>query len=174
MGCWGYYDDESDNCCMAWDKLLAKFKEKLQWADDLDYEDYEQKFIEAIKSDNALYNDILDFLRSTSSSSAIGIGLTLIRSLSEKPIQCQPLYALPPPSDIGITLPDSFPQQLSEYIVECIEGEIEMIDNGGGGGWKCTIDRQKALNHELYIFSRGRLGSNTIKIKNSFEKMFTQ
>lgn len=170
MGWWGYYDDENDTVCDAWYSFLEKMKSQLKWSNDLNVEEYENKLREALVADPKLYNTVAKFVKSAGHDYiSTGICLMLTKLVNEKPVQYQPLYGIPPPSDTAINLPENFPEKLREYIIECIESELTMISEGG---WKDDIARQKALNHELYIFSRGKSGSNTPKIKNSFEEFF--
>lgn len=176
MGCWGYYDDESDSACDAWSNLLLRiYKNESDQKNnsngnsylDFDFNYFENKLQEDITVNPDLYKKINEYIKLYSSQVAIGICMTLIKLLNNKSMQYQPFYGIPPPSNISIKLHDSFPDELRLYIIECIECELDCLDEGG---WKSNIDRQKALNHEMYIFSKGARGSNTNKIKNSFEK----
>lgn len=95
--------------------------------------------------------------------------MNLIKLLSSKQLQRQPLYGILSPSDISIRLPDNFPIELRNKIVNLIKYQIGILYEGG---WDNYNDRQKALNHELYIFPKGKLGSYSERIKNKFEDIY--
>lgn len=117
----------------------------MKWADNLDIYEYENKLCEAVAHDHKIYKIITKFVKSSHDCVVIGICLILIRLINDKSMQYQS-------SDISIKLPDDFPEELRKEVVKSIESELGFVH---GGSWKSEIERQKALDHELYIFSRG-------------------
>ena len=165
MGAWGYYDDENDRCCDEWFSLLESLAKASNW-NSTEPEKYEEKFVESFE--DSRFRNLVVKLTKKKTENWSGICLMMLKLLCDKPVQIQPLYGMPPASDIEITVPDSFPSELCDSAILSIECNIEDIDNDG---WKSVDERLSALNHELYIFSKGRLGSKTPRVKNAFEEL---
>lgn len=168
MGAWGYYDDENDCCCDSWmdliDQFYQKFGEKTE--KELSCEDIEKIVFNTLNENPDSYNFIIDNFLNFSDSEKIGLSLNLIKLLNRQDLQIQPLFGFPPDSDLNkLELPKNFPEKLTDLVIESIKIKLVDIENEG---WADNQERKKALNHELYLFSKGKFGSNGINIKNSF------
>ncbi len=165
MGAWGYYDDENDVSCDNWYAFVGLIDSRR--VDDTSAKEvvlYEHqkdpikfwKQVEAfIYDDNVLY-----------------VCWHLVKVMTGAISQHQPLYGIPPESELPLSIPSDFPESIRTMVIGKIEAEI-LLDHDD---WEDPISRQKALNHELYVFSKGEKGSDgTGKvIQNSFQKLFAQ
>lgn len=163
MGHWGVYDDENDCAADEWYFFLEKLFNGKKISED--------NIKSTIKATENFYEFFMDYLKGKKDYVKIGLCLYLIKILKDKETQIQPLFGIPPPSEIKLELPNDFPETLANDIVECINREKNNIKEEG---WFNEIEREKALNHELYLFSKGKKGSDSDKIPNGFEKLFNK
>ena len=163
MGAWGYYDDENDTSCDTWYEFLDVIdsrRENSESAKDVVLFEYQTdpiKFWEHVKTfidhDNSVY-----------------ICWHLVKAIANVKSQHQPLFGIPPESELPLSLPKDFPESVRILVIDKIEADLK----SDLSSWSDPMSRQKALNHELYVFSKGTKGSNGSGkvIQNSFQKFF--
>ena len=177
MSSWGYYDDENDDSIikfcdivdteicnnlnppskMSYDVLIKKIRLCILE----DKSKTEQIFIKHI---NSIMNDTTNKDRH---KTIIGVALTLAKIMANVEIQIQPYQQTPPKSNMDFILEDNFPEKIAEITIDCIQKLIK--------GWKTvqsSEERSKrliALNQELYLFSKCKLGIKGRVIQNSFQ-----
>ena len=171
MGAWGVYDDEDDTTCDLW----YDFLEIINDHEEASQEDMEKVACDQQKNDpDKFYQHLKTFLKKSSrkyhfygSKVVTGVCLHLVKTLMKEERQTQPLYGIPGSSSLSQSLPDNFPDDIREMVVVAIESSFEAIKDEG---WKDEIDRKKALNQELYLFSNGTKGNNGKEkiIQNAF------
>lgn len=68
------------------------------------------------------------------------------------------------------TVPDDFPQDLLDRAILCVKNSMNNVD-----GWCDNVERLTALEHELYLFTRGQHGQKpTIEfVKEAFKHDFS-
>lgn len=172
MGWWGVYDDENDYVCDEWEFFISKLIKQNNTCRKL----ITNNLNDFIKNNTEKFNQfLLDYLNDIIAEqkkyahyTIPGICLMVIKHMDNIQVQHQPLYGIPPSSE----LPYVFPVNLSEEIrilgVKCIYDSFNEIENEG---WIDPIKRKKALNHELYLFSKGQEGIDEDIIQNAFQKL---
>ena len=163
MGAWGYYDDENDGSCDTW----YEFVESIDSRQNDNESDKDVILYEYNKDPIEFWKQVEGFV---DDETILDVCWHLVKVMSGAKTQHQPLYGIPPKSDLPLSIPSDFPEKIRMAVIDKIEAEI-LLDHDN---WKDPILRQKALNHELYVFSKGEKGSDgTGKvIQNSFQKLF--
>jgi len=163
MGAWGYYDDENDMSCETWynfaDLIDSRRTDGLSAEGVVLYE-YKRDPIKFWKQvESYVYDDTVLY-----------VCWHLVKVLGNVKTQHQPLYGIPPETELPVFIPHDFPEGLRTMVIDKIEMELASDHDD----WMDPISRQKALNHELYVFSKGEKGSDSTGkvIQNGFQKMF--
>ena len=164
MGWWGYYDDENDSTADVWIGLCEHFfKNNRSVNYIIDYMgDHENRF----------YHCLFKYLKKLYKRDPIqgnfivpGVCLTLFKLLNDLPIQGRPFTNIPPPAELP-AVPKDFPNDIALLVVSCLTESMKILENEC---WANPNDRKGALNHEMYLFSRGNRGESRNIIPNSFE-----
>jgi len=172
MGAWGFYDDENDSSCDYWYYLLEKLDSRndkdntTESVVNYEYERDPVNFYKIIEE----YINTGDFYQE---SYKVGVCLHLVKTMTNVSTQQQPLFGIPGDSALPNALPNDFPESLKQTIVNIIKSDIKTVDDSG---YTSIIDRTKALNQELYLFTNGSEGSNGEGkiIQNSFANFFSR
>lgn len=163
MGAWGVYDDESDDSCMIFDTLIGVIEKEYK-IDDL----YDRnKFIQ-VRKEKTFYPLLINFFKKMRSNwDIVGCAVSLAKLMNDKNIQVQPLYGIPPESNLCCDLPKDFPGEICEIVEKSI---YYLLKNKNVNIYSDEKERIDALNQELYLFTRGQKGYRGEIIQNSFQK----
>lgn len=179
MGGWGFYDDENDTVADIWislelgilPKSFFELKKKIpdQWETMNDircgYARNNPKLIYA-----AIKKWLIGFKRtmikagySDPSAHISGIALRAARVFQNLPVS-DPLGAGIFDSKIPKELPKGYPEWLRLEALAAVKRLIAEADENKLG-WKDLKKRKIALQHELFYFSRGKLGKEGVHPK---------
>ena len=163
MGMWGVYDDEGDVACDYW-CFFVKYLAKDEHVENRD------KYIKTYMEEDPeeFYEKLQDYFKFDNDSVVPGVCLKILKAFNQ--INNQDALALAfAKSELPNELPKDFPEVLRNNIVTIIENSMENILKEG---WRDPINRRKALNHELYIFSNGEKGNDGSNkfVQNGFAK----
>jgi hypothetical protein len=194
MGAWGLYDDENDNVADIWiqieeNTLPECFNEIIENIQD-EYEAINTlRRAYAKNNSKKLYNVIdkwlFKFKRDINDEednpymNISGIALKAARVLQELP-SSDPLGTGIFDSLIPQNLPRGYPEWLRKEALNAVKIQLDELDENKQG-WTDINKREKALEHELFYFSKGKEGkqgkysksnkSNNFKIRKGSRKM---
>lgn len=184
MGTWGEYDDENDHVADEWiaieSKIMPKSFDEIKGSvKDVHFALNTIRRAYAINNPTKVYAQLQkwlgdykkymkkykegDFDYYVCHGTIIGVLLKAIRTLEELPAS-DPLGSGIFNSGIPKELPNKFPEILRKEAVNSIEILLDDIDIVTEG-WKNPKARKDALNHELFLFTKGKKG-----IKGKFAK----
>jgi hypothetical protein len=133
MGCWGYHTNENDECGDFEGDFLERYYSP-NGGGDCNSDDYDYDDLFAIAcQDTDRFNKLDQFLEGYICED-YHVGLCLFFIENDK-------------------LPENFLESLRLKIVEYLESRITEVDD-----FDDPIKRTKALNKELFVFSRGTKG----------------
>ena len=174
MSSWGFYDDENDDSITAFcDIVDTEISNKINLPPNMSYEDLVKKLRSYVTEDKSRTEQIfmkdidrilVDKLNKDKHKTIVGIALTLAKLMANVQIQIQPHQGTPPKPNMDFVLDVNYPEKIAEVAINCIQIIIT--------AWKevksCKerLKRLVALNQELYIFSRGKLGTKGTVVQN--------
>lgn len=177
MGAWGFYDDENDDSIMEFMQIVdQEIYDAINPPKDMSYEELTEKIRQYIlqnklrtekifmKHINRIRSDTNDEYRH---KTVIGILLMLAKMMANVKMQNQPLYGIPPASNMDFILVPNFPDKLKETAIECLNITIAEWNSEPENDMRTK--RLTALAQELYLFSEGKLGKKGTVIQNNFQ-----
>ena len=183
MGVWGVYDDENDYVADVWGNIIdAILPKKIKEVDKYLEGDWDTKWkirnAYALENQDKLFSQIerwiMKFKRENMKRygedenpymNIVGVCLRGIRYVGELPVS-DPLSSGIFNSGIPSKLPRGFPESLRKEALSAVRKEIEIDQQG----WKGQKSRDNALQHELFLFSKGKEGMEGVHLKPRKEK----
>ena len=162
MGGWGVYDDESDSSC---DNLY-------HFVEYLGLNDNDERTVLLAYNQGNLWDGYKQFITEKEIEGKIGLMLHILKTVGGDELQNPPMYGIPGASSLPSNLPSDFPGDLKSIMIDEIRKSIESLNEGDE--WGGDERRMDALNHELYLFSKGEQGEdgNGKIVQNRFQEFF--
>lgn len=164
MGCWGKYDDEYDEIIDEWWELMKKVLPESM-------KSYELIREYTINNTKKIYNQILKTISELKKrivkesyiediekthSIIVGICVKIVRLIQNLP-QSDPLGEGIFDNKIPKELPKEYPEKIRLEALKSLRILIKIYDGNVSRSTE-TINRKKALQHELYFFTKGKEG----------------
>jgi hypothetical protein len=156
MGNWGVFDDESDSTSDEFNNIQDKFlPQKILKLIDEDYDMFVDESTKYLKQNKdklyeAIYKKINKLYKKPNRnihelSMVVGIPMKAIKLMyGSIKKDCK-------------NLPNKFPKDIQKLVLKAISKLIKTIDENEQG-WRNLPSRKRALNAELYLFSKAQYG----------------
>lgn len=180
MGGWGVYDDENDNVADIW----IEIEENTMPKNFEEIEKYVKNEFEALNiirrayaknNQQKLFDSIKKWLTKFKQNmkgyedpyiNISGVALKAARVIQDLP-SSDPLGSGIFDSGIPKTLPPGYPEWLRQEALKAVKIQLDEIDENKSG-WRNIDERKKALQNELFYFSKGsRIKKSIKKSRNS-------